>query len=89
VPNTLKQIHETKPTKFINLYKCCINIYILNNWLFYTTMAVYKMTNLALDYITVDWFTIDGPLQTEICRKHSVWNYNINTPGTSLCILLV
>jgi len=54
VPNTLKLIHETKTTKFTNLYICCINIYIFNIWLFNTMMAVCKMTNLVLGYITVD-----------------------------------
>jgi hypothetical protein len=66
---TLKLIHKTKPTKFTNLYKCCINIYILNIWLFYTMMAVYKMTNLALGYINEEWLPIGGPLQTEIYRN--------------------
>lgn len=32
-------------------------------------MAVYKMTNLALGYITVEWFPNRGTMQTEICRN--------------------
>jgi hypothetical protein len=47
----LKLIHETKPTKFTNLYKCYTNVYILSIWLFYTMTVVYKMINLALCHI--------------------------------------